>query len=262
MQSYKKFSYFCAMRTLAIIPSRYKSSRFPGKPLVDIAGKCMIQRVYEQTEKAFKEICVATDDIRIFDKVKEFGGNVVMTSASHASGTDRCNEAYHTYLKESNSAEFDLIINVQGDEPLINPLQLKDLEKAFLDSKQLCLATMAKQITKAAELFNKNIPKIAVDLDGYALYFSRSTIPNIRDIDENEWVSNHEFLKHTGLYAYRPKTLDSICKMERTPLEKLENLEQLRWLENGLKIKVIKSTYESFAIDTPLDLEKLIALLA
>lgn len=248
------------MRTLAIIPSRYSSSRFPGKPLADICGKCMIQLVYEQSKKAFKNVCVATDDERIYNKVKEFDGEVIMTSVSHKSGTDRCYEAYIKYCKLYPEKSFDLVMNIQGDEPLIDPDQLLSLENAFMD-KNVKIGTMAKEITSYSELFCKNTPKLVVDKAGFALYFSRSTIPYLRDINEADWKSYFHFLKHIGLYAYRPEVLEQICEMEQTSLEIAENLEQLRWLENGLKIKVILTKCNSFSIDTPIDLERLIEYL-
>lgn len=248
------------MKTIAIIPSRYASSRFPGKPLADILGKCMVQRVYEQARKAFDSVCVATDDDRIYDKVISFGGEAVMTSSSHQSGTDRCYEAYNNYLTAHPGITFDLVMNIQGDEPLIDPSQLKALEKAFEDSS-VYLGTMAKLISDTDELFSKNTPKVILDNQGYALYFSRNTIPFLRGIPEGEWLSEYPYLKHIGLYAYRPEILKKICSLERSSLETAESLEQLRWLENGLKIKVVKTDCTTFAIDTPDDLETVLKIL-
>lgn len=245
------------MRTLAIIPARYGSSRFPGKPLADIAGKCMIQRVYEQTKKAFDYVCVATDDQRIFDKVTEFGGVAIMTSAQHQSGTDRCYEAYTIFHKQHPEIEIDLIINVQGDEPLIDPRQLKSLEAAF-GEKDVYLATMSKRISSEEELFNPNTPKLITDKRGYAIYFSRSTIPYLRGCPQGEWGDNFPYHKHIGLYAYKPEILSEICRMERSSLEIAESLEQLRWIENGLKIKVVETDCTNFAVDTPEDLLKIV----
>lgn len=246
------------MRTLAIIPSRYGSSRFPGKPLADICGKSMVRRVYEQAQKAFEDVCVATDDERIVSEVESFGGIAIMTSSKHQSGTDRCFEAYTKYAAMHPDREIDVVMNIQGDEPLIDPQQLKSLEKAFEDNHKVYLATMAKKISSAEELFNPNSPKVISDIDGYALYFSRSTIPYLRDVPQELWHTKHPYYKHIGLYAYTPSILKEICAMERSPLEKAESLEQLRWLENGLKIKVIETSSTTFAVDTPEDLEKII----
>ncbi len=246
------------MRTLAIIPSRYGSSRFPGKPLADICGKSMVRRVYEQAKKAFEDVCVATDDERIVSEVESFGGVAIMTSNTHQSGTDRCYEAYTKYTALHPDREIDVVMNIQGDEPLIDPQQLKSLEKAFEDDPEVYLATMAKRISTSQELFNPNSPKVIFDFDSYALYFSRSTIPYLRDVPEEIWHTKHSYYKHIGLYAYTPGILHDICEMERSPLEQAESLEQLRWLENGLKIKVIETSSTTFAVDTPEDLEKII----
>lgn len=246
------------MRTLAIIPSRYGSSRFPGKPLADIAGKSMVRRVYEQAKKAFEDVCVATDDLRIVAEVESFGGVAIMTSSHHQSGTDRCFEAYTRYAGLFPDRKVDIVMNIQGDEPLIDPEQLKSLEKAFEGDSEVYLGTMAKRIDSPEELFNPNTPKVIMDKDGYALYFSRSTIPYLREVPQDEWHTKHAYYKHIGLYAYKPETLKKICSMERSTLEKCESLEQLRWLENGLKIKVIETTSTTFAVDTPEDLAKIV----
>lgn len=248
------------MRTIGIIPSRYASSRFPGKPLADISGKCMVQRVYEQAKKAFEYVCVATDDKRIFDRVVGFGGEAVMTSSSHQSGTDRCFEAYNIYSEAHQNIHFDLIMNIQGDEPLIDPSQLLALESAFEDS-EVALGTMAKPITDSEELFNINIPKVILGKQDFAIYFSRNTIPYLRDVPNSEWLAGFKYLKHIGLYAYRPDMLEKICGLERSQLELAESLEQLRWIENGLKIKVVKTDCTTFSIDTPEDLAKIEAFL-
>lgn len=246
------------MRTLAIIPSRYGSSRFPGKPLADIAGKSMVRRVYEQAQKAFEDVCVATDDERIIAEVEGFGGVAIMTSSSHQSGTDRCYEAYNKYTRIFPGREIDLVMNIQGDEPLIDPEQLKSLEKAFIEDKNVSLGTMAKAISSEDELFNPNTPKVVMDNGGYALYFSRSTIPYLRDVPREKWLTERTYYKHIGLYAYKPEVLGKICSMERSELEKTESLEQLRWLENSLKIKVVITDCETFAVDTPEDLIKIV----
>lgn len=246
------------MRTLAIIPSRYGSSRFPGKPLADIAGKTMVRRVYEQAKKAFEDVCVATDDQRIIAEVEGFGGVAIMTSSQHQSGTDRCFEAYTKYVRLYPDRKIDIVMNIQGDEPLIDPDQLRGLEKAFEDHSEVYLATMAKRIDSPEELFNPNTPKVIMDKDGYALYFSRSTIPYMREVPKEEWHTKHTYYKHIGLYAYKPETLEKICSMERSNLEKCESLEQLRWVESGLRIKVIETSSTTFAVDTPEDLEKIV----
>ena len=246
------------MRTLAIIPSRYGSTRFPGKPLADIAGKSMIRRVYEQTSKAFEDVCVATDDDRIVAEVERFGGTAIMTSSEHQSGTDRCFEAYMKYKDLHPEKEIDLIVNVQGDEPLIDPLQLKELENAFVTDPSISLGTMAKKITSQEELFSPNTPKIIFDTGWNALYFSRNTIPYLRGIPQDQWMEHHTYYKHIGLYAYKPDTLRHICSLKRSALEVAESLEQLRWIENGLKIRVVETFSTTFAVDMPEDLIKII----
>ena len=242
------------MRILALIPARYGSSRFPGKPLALVHGKPMIQRVYEQTIKAFPNACVATDDNRIYDAVKAFGGKVVMTSSSHNSGTDRCFEAWANYEKE-NGESFDVVINVQGDEPYIRPEQLMQLGKCFEDPS-VELATLVKRIKDKEELFNPNSPKVILDKESNAIYFSRTPIPYSRDVEvTDEYVKETPFFRHIGLYGYRTSTLARICAMPQSFLEKAEKLEQLRWIENGLKIRVAETQYETHAVDTVEDLE-------
>ncbi len=244
------------MNILALIPARYGSSRFPGKPLAIVNGKPMIQRVYEQTVKAFPNACVATDDERIYNAVKEFGGKVVMTSTSHNSGTDRCYEALKNYMQESGET-FDIVINVQGDEPYIHPEQLMQLEGCFNDPS-VELATLVKRVKDKRELFNQNSPKVILDKDKNAIYFSRTPIPFPRDIDvTDEYVQNTPYFRHIGLYGYRADTLAKICSMPQSFLEKTEKLEQLRWIENGLKIRVAETEYETHAVDTLEDLEYL-----
>lgn len=244
------------MNILALIPARYGSSRFPGKPLAIVNGKPMIQRVYEQTVKAFPNACVATDDERIYNAVKEFGGKVVMTSTSHNSGTDRCYEALKNYMQESGET-FDIVINVQGDEPYIHPEQLMQLGGCFNDPS-VELATLVKRVKDKRELFNQNSPKVILDKDKNAIYFSRTPIPFPRDIDvTDEYVQNTPYFRHIGLYGYRADTLAKICSMPQSFLEKTEKLEQLRWIENGLKIRVAETEYETHAVDTLEDLEYL-----
>lgn len=242
------------MKILALIPARYGSSRFPGKPLALVHGKPMIQRVYEQTTKAFPNACVATDDARIYDAVKGFGGKVVMTSPDHNSGTDRCHEALQNYMHESGEI-FDVVINVQGDEPYIQPQQLMQLGKCFEDPS-VELATLVKRVRDREELLNHNAPKVILDNKSNAIYFSRTPIPFPRDTEiTDEFVQETTFYRHIGLYGYRAETLARICAMPQSFLEKTEKLEQLRWIENGLKIRVAETSFETYAVDTVQDLE-------
>ena len=242
------------MKILAIIPARYASTRLPGKPLAMINGKPMIRRVYEQAAKAFEYVCVATDDSRIFDTVSSFGGKVVMTSDKHNSGTDRCFEALRLFSRESGIS-FDIVINVQGDEPYIQPEQLTLLAECF-NSTDVGIATLAKRVKDKNEFLNPNIPKVIIGSDNYALYFSRAPIPYSRDKEITDGlIKNTDLYRQIGLYGYRVSTLEKICTLEQSFLEKTEKLEQLRWLENGYKIKVAKTNLESYSIDTPEDLE-------
>ncbi|MEN9918927.1 MAG: 3-deoxy-manno-octulosonate cytidylyltransferase [Bacteroidota bacterium] len=246
------------MKFVGIIPARYQSTRFPGKPLVDIGGKSMIQRVYEQAKLALEDVWVATDDIRIQEAVELFGGNVVMTSPDHKSGTDRCHEAY---LKIDN--EFDVVINIQGDEPFIQQLQIETLKHCF-DTKQVQLATLVKPFKPEDgldALLSPNTPKVVLTKESEAIYFSRSVIPYLRDVQQSEWLSNHTFYKHIGMYAYRTDVLKEITQLDQTTLELSESLEQLRWIENGYKIKVGLTNIETIGIDTPKDLQKALKLL-
>lgn len=241
------------MKFIAIIPARYASSRFPGKPLADMAGKPMIQRVYEQVQKAVEEVWVATDDERIYNAVSAFGGKAVMTSPEHRSGTDRLNEAYDKIGKP-----FNVVINVQGDEPFIHPQQIEALKSCF-DSKDVELATLVKPFNRNDSfevLANPNSPKVIVNKSNEAIYFSRSVIPYIRDLEQNEWLSKHIFYKHIGMYGYRSDILKIITKLPQSTLEKAESLEQLRWIENGYRIRVGYTEQETIGIDTPEDMEK------
>ncbi len=241
------------MKTLGIIPSRYASTRFPGKPLIEIDGKTMVQRVYEQAKKAtaLTDVFVATDDERIFNHITSFGGNVVMTASSHESGTDRCAEV----LKRLGN-NYDVVINIQGDEPYINPQQINQLCACF-DDKATDIATLIKQIKTEEELFNPNRPKVDIDKNNFAKMFSRKTIPELPNTPKENWLNNHKFYKHIGIYGYRANVLTEITKLAPSPLEIEERLEQLRWLENGYKIKVAVTSFEAIAIDTPEDLEKI-----
>ncbi len=239
------------MKILGLIPSRYASTRFHAKPLVDINGKSMIQRVYEQVKKStsLSKIVVATDHEEIFSHVKKFGGEVCMTKESHVSGTDRCFEAL-----ELQPEKFDYVINVQGDEPFIQPDQI-DLLASTLDGHKE-IATLVKGIENQDELFNPNLVKAVFNLSHEALYFSRSAIPHIRNKDQAVWLSSHKFYKHIGMYAYRTDVLERLTRLPVSSLEKAESLEQLRWLENGFKITVVETLTETFGIDTPDDLNK------
>ena len=241
------------MKFIGIIPARYASTRFPGKPLAILGGKTVIQRVYEQASKALDEVYVATDDDRILDAVESFGGKAVMTSSSHRSGTDRCHEAF-TKIGQGQ----DVIVNIQGDEPFIQESQIEAL-KACFDDPVTQIATLVKPFTVKDELSaleNPNSPKVVVDKDMNALYFSRSVIPYLRGIDKGEWLSKHVFYKHIGLYAYRAEVLKQITALPQSKLEVAESLEQLRWLENGYTIKVGITDVETVGIDTPEDLER------
>jgi len=246
------------LRFVGIIPARYASTRFPGKPLVDIGGKTMIQRVYEQVSKALTDVYVATDDQRIYDAVIAFGGKAIMTSDQHKSGTDRCYEAF-SKLDEW----FDVVINVQGDEPFIQPEQIVELQKCFGEAETQ-IGTLAKIITEKDGfefLNNPNNPKLVINKQNEALYFSRSIIPYRRGAETGNWIALHAYLKHVGIYAYRADVLRELTLLEQSPLEIAESLEQLRWLENGYRIKVGFTDVETVGIDTPEDLEKVKGLL-
>lgn len=241
------------LRFIAIIPARYASTRFPGKPLAILGGKTVIQRVYEQVSRAIDNVLVATDDERILNHVSGFGGKAVMTSNQHRSGTDRCWEAY-----QSNGGDEDIIINVQGDEPFILPEQIEALKSCF-DDETTDIATLVKPFDKSrtyGELENPNSAKVAINSNMNALYFSRSVIPYLRGIDKELWPSKHQYYTHLGIYAYRAKVLERITSMEPSSLEIAESLEQLRWLENGMTIKVSLTQHSSIGIDTPQDLER------
>lgn len=240
---------------LGLIPARYASSRFPGKPLADIGGKPMIQRVYEQALHVLPTVYVATDDRRIQEAVTAFGGRVVMTSDQHKSGTDRCAEALDTIEKQLNTT-FTAVLNIQGDEPFIAPEQIQTLADMF-DRQEVDIATLVKPSDNQADLFNPNKPKVVVAADGKALYFSRQAIPYLRGTDEPEWVGKHKYYNHIGLYGYRSDVLRRVTKMPQGILERAESLEQLRWLENGLSIYVSETRHESLSVDTPEDLEEL-----
>lgn len=247
------------MKFTGIIPARYASTRFPGKPLADICGMTMIERVYRQVEKALDDVWVATDDDRISDTVKAFGGNVVMTSPTHRSGTDRCYEAYRNIASDA-----DVIINIQGDEPFINPSQLEEIMRCF-DDESTQIATLVRPFDPALgidALFNPNTPKVVMDENMFAMYFSRSVIPYVRGVEKEEWAKKVQFYTHIGMYAYRADALEQITQLQQSPLELIESLEQLRWLQNGFKIKVGISNCGTIGIDTPEDLERACMLLS
>lgn len=246
------------MKFIAIIPARYASTRFPGKPLAMLGGKTMIQRVYEQVSGVLDDAVVATDDERIYDAVKSFGGKVEMTSTEHRSGTDRCWEAYC-----KQGGEFDVVVNVQGDEPFIQAAQLEALKACFEDPKT-DIATLVKPFAPSdglAALENPNSPKVVLDRESRALYFSRSVIPYLRNVSREEWLNHHTFYKHIGIYAFRREVLQAVTSLPQSTLEKMESLEQLRWLENGYQIGVGVTQIETIGIDTPEDLAKAEAFL-
>lgn len=240
-------------RIIGIIPARYASTRFPGKPLANIGGKSMIQRVYEQAKKSsgLTEVVVATDDTRIEQHVKGFGGMVVMTSDQHQSGTDRCFEAM-----KKLPVPADVVINIQGDEPFIHPRQIDELVSCF-QNPVVQLATLVKKINSTEDLFNPNIPKVLLNKKKEAVYFSRQTIPYIRGKNQSDWLNAYPFYKHIGIYGYQSAILGEITALSPSGLELAEGLEQLRWIENGYKIKVEFTDFESVAVDVPDDLQKL-----
>ena len=241
------------LRFIAIIPARYASTRFPGKPLALLGGKPVVQRVYERVKSVIPNAVVATDDERIYDAVKAFGGDVVMTSPNHKSGTDRCWEAY-----QKQAQEYDVVINVQGDEPFIAQSQLRSIMACF-DDEATDIATLVKPFATEdglQALQNPNSPKVVLDSASRAIYFSRSVIPYLRGVEPDEWLSKHTFYKHIGMYAFRVDALREVTSLPQSSLEKAESLEQLRWLENGYKIGVGITNVETVGIDTPEDLAR------
>lgn len=241
------------MKYIGIIPARYASTRFPGKPLVDIHGKSMIQRVYEQClSSKLDQVIVATDDDRIHKHVLEFGGESVMTSVRHKSGTDRIAEVVQNIDARFN----DIVLNIQGDEPFINPKDINKLMTCFNQSETQ-IATLIKQIKTTEELVNTNCPKVVVGNSKQAIYFSREAIPHLKGIDKEKWLLHNTYYQHIGIYAFTVKTLNEICQLKQSPLEQSEGLEQLRWLENGYSIYTAKTTAESIAVDSPEDLKRI-----
>lgn len=244
------------MKFIAIIPARYASTRFPGKPLALLGGLPVIQRVYEQAISVLPEAYVATDDERIFQCVEAFGGRAVMTRTDHKSGTDRIQEAV-----EHIGTDADVIINIQGDEPFVQASQLQTLMQLF-DDTTTQIGTLGKRFESLEAVQNPNSPKIVCDQRGFALYFSRSVIPFVRGKETAEWLKHYPFLKHLGLYAYRREVLREVTQLPQSPLEQAESLEQLRWLENGYRIRVGLTDVETVGIDTPEDLTRAEAFLA
>ena len=239
------------MRILGIIPARYASTRFPAKALVDIGGKSMVQRVYEQASKAkqLDQVIVATDDERILKHVEDFGGKAVMTDTNHQSGTDRCYEAL-----AKTEGEYQYVINIQGDEPFISPEPINELAGVLNGDTEL--ATLVKVIDSEDILFNHNVPKAVLNRKDEVMYFSRQTIPYLRNAEQEDWLKMHRFYKHIGIYAYRVDVLAEITKLPVSSLEKAEALEQLRWLENGYAIRAVITSDDSHGVDTPDDLER------
>jgi 3-deoxy-manno-octulosonate cytidylyltransferase (CMP-KDO synthetase) len=243
-----------ALHFAGIIPARYASSRFPGKPLVMIGNKTMIQRVYDQASQILDSVWVATDDERIFNAVKSFGGKVIMTSPDHQSGTDRCAEAVEI-INDRTGKNIDVAVNIQGDEPFIKPEQIASLLSCFNDDT-VEIATLIRVAVPGEDIFNPNQPKVILNIKGDAIYFSRTAIPYLRDTEMSKWSEHHRYYKHIGLYAYRASTLKKITLLKRSQLEISESLEQNRWIENGYRIRTAVTEWESIGIDTPADLER------
>lgn len=238
------------MKFIAIIPARFASTRFPGKPLALLGGKTVIQRVYEQALSVLPEAYVATDDERIYQAVESFGGRAIMTRTDHKSGTDRIEEA-----AEKISTDADVIINIQGDEPFVQASQILTLQRLF-DAPETQIGTLGKRFEEMDAVINPNSPKIVCDLRGFALYFSRNVIPYIRGREPQDWIDHYPYLKHLGIYAYRREVLRQVTSLPQSPLEMAESLEQLRWLENGYRIRVGLTDVETVGIDTPEDLQR------
>ena len=240
-------------KTVAIIPARYASTRFPGKPLALLGGKPVIQWVWENVSAMPELACavVATDDERIAEAVKGFGGRAVMTASTHRSGTDRCGEVVRKLREEGQT--FDVAINVQGDEPFVRQEQLRSLVDCFADG-EVQIATLKTAIHSTAELMSPNNVKVVCDLRGRALYFSRQPLPHVRGVEPEQWTERHPYFKHVGIYAFRTETLEALVRLQQSPLELCESLEQLRWLENGYEIQVKETAVANIGIDTPADM--------
>lgn len=241
------------MNFIALIPARFASTRFAGKPLVDIFGEPMVVRVFRRASQVFKYVVIATDNELIKNRAKDFGCEVVMTSENHPSGTDRCREALDK-AEELFGVKFDVAVNIQGDEPFIHIEQLEQVKGAFNDAT-IDIATLVKPFGEGEDIFNPNSPKVVLGKGGRALYFSRSVMPYLRGVEPSQWHVNHQYYKHIGLYAYRSDVLREITMLPQGELEKCESLEQLRWLENGYQIKCEVTNLQSYAIDTPEDLD-------
>ncbi len=250
------------MKFIGIIPARYASSRFPGKALFVIEGKTMVQRVYEQAKKStvLSDIYVATDDVSIENHVKKFGGKVVMTSSDLACGTDRCHDAFQIINNDNLYSPKDVIINIQGDEPLINPEQINLVASCF-KSDEVKIATLIKKLDNIDDLQNPNVMKVVCDNLKRAMYFSRSPIPYFRGLDQQQWIKKHNYFQHIGIYAYRSTILNELSKLPQSTLEKAESLEQLRWMQNGYSIYVEQTNYESHSVDILADVDKIIKIL-
>ncbi len=247
------------MNILGVIPARFASTRYPGKPLISIAGKTMIRRVWERASLAesLADLVVATDDDRIADEVISFGGNVIKTSPEHPTGTDRCREALEM-AELAKRVRYDAVINIQGDEPFIHPEQI-DLTASCFAEPETQLSTLKKKLTKTEDLFNPNIIKVVTSVHDHALYFSRSPIPHMRGKEQEKWITEGSFFKHIGIYGYRSDVLRAITQLSPSLLETAESLEQLRWLENGFQIKVKETDKESRSIDSPSDLNLILS---
>jgi len=250
------------MKFIGIIPARYASSRFPGKALFVIEGKTMIQRVYEQAKKAniLDDVFVATDDASIENHVKNFGGKAIMTSADHQCGTDRCHEAFQLINKDRKYNADDVVINIQGDEPLINPEQIEKVASCF-KNKNVEIATLVRKMDNVDDLVSSTVMKVVIDKNKKAMYFSRSPIPYFRGLDKAQWLKKHDYYQHIGIYAYKASVLNEIHLLSPSSLEKVESLEQLRWLENGYPIHVEFTEHTSHSVDVPEDVNKIIQLL-
>jgi len=247
------------LNALGIIPARYASSRLPGKPLIDLGGQTIIQRVVAQAQtSSLSRVVVATDDERIYQHVLDFGGEVILTSPNHPSGTDRVFEAYQ---KLDLGADVDCVINIQGDEPFVQPAQIDALVQLFAATPPPQIATLVKPVLTEEELRSPHLPKVVIDQRGQALYFSRHPLPYQRQHAPEQWLAHHRYLRHIGLYAYRPDILEQITRLAPSPLEVAESLEQLRWLEHGFRIQTTETNLETIGIDTPDDVTRALQFL-
>lgn len=246
------------LQVIGVIPARYESSRFPGKPLVIINGKSMIRRVYEQALKCknLSKVVVATDDERIVEHVNSFGGQVMMTAPYHRSGTERVSEVVEKLHRDNPDKLFEVAVNIQGDEPYIDPAQIDSLVSCFKD-KDIQIATLIHKINSQEELLSPNVVKVIIDKIQKAITFSRAAIPFMRGVEIDRWLDHHTYYKHVGLYAYRTQVLEIITRLKPSPIEMIESLEQMRWIENGFFIHTELTKTDSISVDTPEDLLKL-----